>query len=110
MNDPLSVGNILFSLVPASNSLVPVSDPRKAFGADAELFKGPRLTSCVASGAKEKQGHRQVDCEVPGSGQNSSTVFRTDGFLAVSMGFLVSIEVYILQPAVRGVSVPAVLW
>ena len=51
---------ILFSSVPPSNSLVSVSDPRRAFWADTAPFSGPRLASCVASGTTEIQGHRQV--------------------------------------------------
>ena len=54
------VGETLLSSVPPSNSLVSVSDPRRAFWADTAPFSGPRLTSCVASGTTEIQGHRQV--------------------------------------------------
>merc|ERR1719499_2138626 len=50
----------LFSSVPPSNSLVSVSDPRRAFRADTAPFLGPRLASCVASGTTEVPGHRQV--------------------------------------------------
>ena len=51
------VGKTLFSSVPPSNSLVSVTDPRRAFWADKAPFSGPRLASCVASGTTEKQGH-----------------------------------------------------
>ena len=54
------IGETLFSSVPPSNSLVSVSDPRRAFWADTAPFSGPRLASCVASGTTEIQGHRQV--------------------------------------------------
>ena len=57
------IGETLFSSVPPSNSLVSVSDPRRAFWADTVPFSGPRLASCVASGTTEKQGHRQVCCD-----------------------------------------------
>ena len=50
----------LFSVVPTSNSLVSVSDPRRDFWADTAPFKGPRLTLCIASETTEIQGHRQV--------------------------------------------------
>ena len=43
-------GEILFSSLPPSNSLVSVSDPWRAFWADTAPFKGPRLTLCVSSG------------------------------------------------------------
>ena len=51
------IRDTLFSSVPPNNSLVSVSDPRRAFRADTAPFSGPRL---VASGTTEKQGHRQV--------------------------------------------------
>ena len=51
------IGETQFSSVPPSNSLVSVSEPRKAFWADMAPFSGPRLASCVASGATEVQGH-----------------------------------------------------
>ena len=54
------IGETLFSSVPPSNSLVSVSDPRRAFWADTVPFLGPRLASCVASGITELQRHRQV--------------------------------------------------
>ena len=53
-------GETLFSSVPPSNSLVSVLDLRRAFWADTASFSGPRLASCVVSGATEIQGHRQV--------------------------------------------------
>ena len=56
------IGESLFSFVPPSNSLVSVSYPRRAFWADPAAFSGPRLTSCVASGTTEIQGHRQEWC------------------------------------------------
>ena len=60
----------LFSSVPPSNSLVSVSDPRRAFWADTAPFSGPQLASCIASGTTEIQGHRQVcHAEVPGHRQ-----------------------------------------
>ena len=43
------------SSVPPSNSLVSVSDSRRAFWADTAPFLGPRLALCV-----EIQGHHQV--------------------------------------------------
>ena len=49
-----------FSSVPSSNSLVSVSGLWRAFWADTGTFKGPRLTSCVASLTTEKQGHHQA--------------------------------------------------
>ena len=52
-------GNPFFSL-PPSNSLVSVSDQRRAFWADTVPFSGPRLALCVASGSTEIQGHHQV--------------------------------------------------
>ena len=67
-------GETLFSSVPPSNSLISVSDPRRAFWADTVPFLGPRLASprallpelqrykdtvrCAALGA-EVPGHRQ---------------------------------------------------
>ena len=54
------IGKTRFSVVPPSNSLISVSDPWRAFWADMAPFKGPRLASCVASGATEIQGHCQV--------------------------------------------------
>ena len=56
------IGETLFSSVPPSNSLVSVSDPRRAFWADTAPFSGRRLASCVASGTTEIQGHRQGCC------------------------------------------------
>ena len=53
-------GETLFSSVPPSNSLVSVSDPRRAFGADMAPFSGPRRASCVAFGTTDIQGDRQV--------------------------------------------------
>ena len=48
-------------LFPSSQQLlVSVSDPWRAFWADMAPFKGPRLSSCVASGTTETQRHRQV--------------------------------------------------
>ena len=44
------------------NSLVSVSDPWRAFWADMAPFKGPWLTSYVASGTTENQGHSQFCC------------------------------------------------
>ena len=49
------IGETLLSSVPPSISLV--SDPWKGFNT-----KGPRLASCIASGATQKQGHHQVCC------------------------------------------------
>ena len=49
------VEEILFSSVPASNSLVSVSDPWRTFWADMVSFKGPGLTLYIASGTTEKQ-------------------------------------------------------
>ena len=69
------IGELLFSSVPSSNSLVSVSDPWRAFWADTAPFKGPRLASCVASGITEKQGHCQV-CRARHGG--SRTLSRTD--------------------------------
>ena len=59
INDP-SLGKILFSFVPPSNSLAVVSDPWRAFWTATAPFKGPRLASCVASGSTERQGNSQV--------------------------------------------------
>ena len=61
------VRETLFSVVPPSNSLVPVSDPWRAFWADTTPFKGPRLALCVASGTSEIHGYRQKQlmCEKP---------------------------------------------
>ena len=49
-------GETLFSSVPPSNSLVSVSDLRRAFWVDTAPFSGPQLASCVASETTEIQG------------------------------------------------------
>ena len=54
------IGEVLFSSVPPSNSLISVSDPWRAFWAGTAPFKGPRFASAVASGTTDIQGHRQV--------------------------------------------------
>ena len=59
---PLMV-ETLFSSVPASNTLVSISDPWRAFWPDTVPFKCPRPASCVATGTTENQGRRQV-CHV----------------------------------------------
>ena len=51
----------VFSSIPPSNSLSP--SRTLEFWADTALCKGPQLTSCVASGITEEQGHRQVCCD-----------------------------------------------
>ena len=58
-NQWLLARETIFSSLPPSNSLVSISDPRRAFWADTAPFSGPRI-ACVASGTTEIQGHRQV--------------------------------------------------
>ena len=75
-NQWLLIGETSFSSVPLSNSLVSVSDPRRAFWADTAPFSGPLLASCVASGTTEV--HQVVKCaglgrEVPGDRQKQLT-------------------------------------
>ena len=72
INDPHHIGQSLFSSAPPSNSLVPISDPWRAFGGDTAPFKSPRLASCVASKTTENQG--QSRCAALGVRRSQDTV------------------------------------
>ena len=53
-------GKTLFSYFPSTNSLVSVSDPRKAIWADKAPFKGSWLAICVASKTTKNQRNFNV--------------------------------------------------